>query len=437
MGLPVLEMQSAGAQGRALGVSALVRDIGNTLAARYSVCRVRGEISGFSRASSGHCYFSLKDADGEAAVLRCAMFRRAAALLGFSPAEGQLVELHGRVGVYEPRGELQLVAESMQLAGAGALYEEYLKTKARLEAQGLFDASRKRSLPRYPQTIGVLTSLGAAALHDVLTALARRAPHVRVVIYPSPVQGAQAPAALVQAIGLASQRAEVDVLVVCRGGGSIEDVWAFNDEGVVRAIVAASMPVVCGVGHETDVTLADFAADVRAPTPTAAAELVAPTQDACSMALDAIAALLRRRVRDSLDTQAQRLDHSGLRLARPGQGVQMHAQRIALLAHRLTSHLPRVTEAQRTRVERIETGLQHRLALRVRSEQERLGNLAARLHSLDPSRVLARGFAWLRGESGRAVTSVQELSVGAPLQAVLRDGSADVLVTRLRAGTSA
>ncbi|HZT54938.1 MAG TPA: exodeoxyribonuclease VII large subunit, partial [Burkholderiaceae bacterium] len=275
----------------AWGVAALVREVGDLLAGRFSVCTVRGEISGFARAASGHCYFNLKDADGGSALLRCAMFRRAAGLLGFAPHDGQLVELRGRLGVYEPRGELQLVVEAMQGAGAGALYEQFLRIRARLEAQGLFDPARKRALPAYPRAVGVVTSLGAAALHDVLTALARRAPQVRVVVYPSLVQGAAAPAALAEAIALAGRRAEVDALIVCRGGGSLEDLWAFNDEAVVRAIVAAPMPVVCGVGHETDLTLADLCADLRAPTPTAAAELVAPTRDACLNVLTAFAAL--------------------------------------------------------------------------------------------------------------------------------------------------
>ena len=233
-----------------------------------------------TRAASGHCYFSLKDADGQAASLRCAMFRRAAALLDFSPGEGVLVEVRGRVAVYEPRGELQFVVEAMRRAGAGTLYEQFLKLRARLAAEGLFDADAKRALPPHPRRIGVITSSAGAALHDVLTALARRAPQVEVVVYPSPVQGVEAPPALVRALQTANERAEVDLLLLVRGGGSLEDLWAFNDERVVRAVAASALPVVCGVGHETDVTLCDLAADLRAPTPTAAAELAAPARDA-------------------------------------------------------------------------------------------------------------------------------------------------------------
>lgn len=420
----------------AWGVAALVREVGDLLAGRFSVCSVRGEISGFSRAASGHCYFNLKDADGGSALLRCAMFRRAAGLLAFAPVDGQLVEIRGRLGVYEPRGELQLVVEAMQGAGAGALYEQFLRIKARLEAQGWFDSARKRHLPAYPRAVGVVTSPGAAALHDVLTALARRAPHVRVVVYPSLVQGAGAPAALVDAIGLASRRAEVDALIVCRGGGSLEDLWAFNDESVVRAIAAATMPVVCGVGHETDITLADLAADLRAPTPSAAAELVAPTRDACLGVLAAFGALLQRRVHDALDTQAQRLDRSALRLARPGQVVARQGQRLALLAHRLTAHRPRALQDERSRLARLDLSLRRALDLRLASHAERLQAIAARLRALDPHQVLARGYAWLSDGLGRPVGSVAQIEPGAALQAVLHDGSADVVVSRVRGRTS-
>lgn len=434
--LRVIEGFAASSGRVAWDVAALVREVGDLLAGRFSGCTVRGEISGFSRAASGHCYFNLKDADGGGALLRCAMFRRAASLLAIAPADGQLVEVRGRLGVYEPRGELQLVIEAMQGAGSGALYEQFLRIRARLEAQGLFDAGRKRTPPRYPRAIGVVTSLGAAALHDVLTALARRAPQVRVVVYPSPVQGAAAPAALTAAIALASARAEVDVLIVCRGGGSLEDLWAFNDEQVVRAIVAATMPVVCGVGHETDVTLADLAADLRAPTPTAAAELVAPTRASCLDGLDAIHALLQRRVHDVLDTQAQRLDRTAMRLARPGQVLRQQHQQLALLAHRLSAHLPRAVFLRQTRLEQFEIGLRRAADQRIAQQSQRLDALGARLRALDPQQVLARGYAWLSDPSGRPVVSVRQIDAGASLQAVLNDGTADVAVIGVRGRTS-
>jgi len=417
-------------------VAALVREVAELVGAGIGACTVRGEISGYSRAASGHCYFNLKDAEGGTALIRCAMFRRAAGLLAFAPADGQLVELRGRLGVYEPRGELQFVVEAMQRAGAGALYEQFLRIKAGLDAEGLFDAARKRALPAFPSAIGIVTSLGAAALHDVLTALARRAPQVRVIVYPSLVQGADAPPLLAEAIALASRRAEVDVLIVCRGGGSLEDLWAFNDERVVRAICAAGMPVVSGVGHETDVTLADFAADLRAPTPTAAAELVAPTREACVDMLDAITLLMRRRVRDALDTQAQRLDRSALRLARPSHAVRQQGQRLMLLAHRLGSQLPRATQMQHLRLAQLAADLRQRVARRLASQHQRLDSQAARLRALDPQQVLARGYAWLANTDEQPVTSVQQISAGQRLQAVLHDGTADMQVTQVRSRTS-
>ena len=425
-----------GAGRSAWGVAALVHEVAALVGAGIGACTVRGEISGFSRAASGHCYFNLKDADGGSALIRCAMFRRAASLLAFAPADGQLVELRGRIGVYEPRGELQFVVEAIQRAGAGALYEQFLRLKASLDAEGLFDAARKRVLPAYPSTVGIVSSLGAAALHDVLTTLARRAPHVRVIVYPSLVQGADAPALLAEAITLASTRAEVDVLMVCRGGGSLEDLWAFNDERVVRAICTARMPVVSGVGHETDVTLADFAADLHAPTPTAAAELVAPTREACLQALQACASLISRRLYDLIDRNAQRLDRAALRLSRPAQGVRRQSERLALLAHRLAGHLPHALQAQRVRLAQMQSELKHSAAMRTAADHQHLEALAARLRALDPSQVLTRGYAWLSDAGGRAITSVQRLEAGQPLQVVLRDGSADVRVTQVRSRTS-
>ena len=425
----MIEVAGKGASRGVWGVAALVQELAQTLLARFSMCAVRGEISGFSRAASGHCYFNLKDADGGHALVRCAMFRRAASLLDFTPADGQLIELRGRLTVYEPRGELQLVVEGMQRAGAGALYEQYLRLKALLEAQGLFDAARKRTLPPFPRCVGIVTSLGGAVLHDVATALARRAPHVQLIVYPSLVQGADAPRSLSDAIELASRRAEVEVLMVCRGGGSMEDLWAFNDERVVRAIAAASMPVVSGVGHETDVSLCDFVADLRAPTPTAAAELVTPTTRDCLGQLGSSANRMTRAAQQALNHHAQRLDRASLQLARPAQALRDQNQRLSLLAQRLRSstahtHALRLARAAQAHVE-LKRASEGFLAQR----RQQLAGLSARLLSVDPQRVLARGYAWLADPAGRAVTSVQQVSVGAELRAVLADGAATVQVT--------
>lgn len=418
-------------------VAALLREVGDLLAARFVVCTVQGEISGFSRAASGHCYFNLKDSAGDPALLRCAMFRRASTLLDFTPADGQRVEVRGRLGVYESRGELQVVVEAMQRAGAGALYEQFLRTKLGLESDGLFDPTRKRKLPPHPRTIGVVTSLGAAALQDVLAALARRAPQVAVIVYPSAVQGPGAPEALVAAIGLASTRREVDALVVCRGGGSLEDLWAFNDERVVRAIVAASMPVVCGVGHESDVTLSDLAADLRAPTPTAAAELVAPTRESGLVALDVQAVAMQRRLRNALESNAQRLDRIAMRLAVPVQHVRQQRERVALLAHRLATQLPRAAASHSARLLQAELALRQTTSRRLGAHSQQLDALADRLRALDPQRVLARGYAWLRNGRGQPIDSVRRLASGDALQAVLHDGTADLVVTTTSGRTSA
>ena len=405
-------------------VAALLHAVSDALAARFAACTIRGEISGFSRASSGHCYLSLKDAEGNTALIRCAMFRRAASLLDFAPADGQLVEVRGRLAVYEPRGELQFVIESMQRAGAGALFEQFLKLKVRLEAEGLFDPQRKRGLPRFPRRVGVVTSLGAAALHDVLTALARRAPHVEVIVYPSLVQGGDAPATIVKAIETAGQRAEVDVLIVCRGGGSLEDLWAFNDERVVRAIAASPLPVLCGVGHETDVTLADFAADVRAPTPTAAAELVSPTQEDGQATLAAVAAVMTRRMHHVVDTQAQALDRATLRLMRPVDGVRRHAQRLALLRQRMSGLAMQSVPRQRQRCTEWGARLQRAMGLTLATRQQRLASLEGRLVALNPRRVLARGYAWLSDDQGVPITTATALVTGQQVRAELVDGQA-------------
>ncbi|KNZ33927.1 MAG: exodeoxyribonuclease VII [Methylibium sp. NZG] len=414
-------------------VAALVQAVADALAARFSPCAVRGEVSGFARAASGHCYFTLKDASGGTALLRCAMFRRAAALLDFVPQDGQLVELRGRLGLYEARGELQLVVESMQRAGAGALFEQFLKLKARLEAEGLFDAARKRPIPAYPRRLGVVTSLGAAALRDVITTLARRSPQVEVLVYPSAVQGADAPASLCAALALVAQRSEVDCVILCRGGGSLEDLWAFNDEHVVRAVRAMPMPLICGVGHETDVTLADFAADLRAPTPTAAAELAAPDAQACVGALRGLAELLQRRVHDLLDSRAQRLDTLALRLTRPAEAMRRRAQRLELLAHRLLAATQRGVDQRRAHAGHLQGRLTRAAAVQVAVQGRGLAALGARLRALDPQHVLARGYAWLSDTTGRPVANVAALEVGASLQARLADGRADLMVTAVEA----
>jgi exodeoxyribonuclease VII large subunit len=410
-------------------VGSLLRAIADSLEARFNPVAVEGEVSGFSRAASGHCYFSLKDEQGQ---IRCAMFRRAAGLLDFSPRDGQLVEVRGRLGVYEPRGELQMVVESMRQAGQGNLFEQFLLLKARLEAEGLFDAGRKRDLPLLPRAIGVVTSLGAAALHDVVTALQRRVPHIPVVIYPATVQGAQAPEALRQALRQAYERAEVDVLLLVRGGGAMEDLWAFNDEPLARLIVAAPMPVVCGVGHETDFTIADFCADLRAPTPTAAAEMCAQPQSVWLGALQLAQDRLQDGVERQLQAHNQRLDWAASRVSRPSHLVTRHQARLAGQAQRLRHALQSSLQHEKNRLQALDIAFPQAWAGALTQQQRRLERAQLRLAPLDPQLVLQRGYAWLADMQGQAVTSANATRTGQALRATLADGEVDLTVSAPR-----
>jgi len=437
----------------AWSVSALLLAAGDALAARFGAVTVRGELSGCTRASSGHCYFTLKDAAGGAGALRCAMFKRAAALSNVPLQDGLQVELRGRLAVYEARGELQMVVESLQRLGAGQLYEEFLRLRARLAAEGLFDPRRKRPLPPFVRTVGVVTSTAGAALHDVVATLARRAPHVQVIVYPSLVQGADAPAALVAALAQVERRNEVDAVLVCRGGGSLEDLWAFNDERVVRALDGLSRPVVSGVGHETDVTLVDLVADLRAATPTAAAEAVAVERAVVLDALTASARRLAARVEQRLQAHAQRLDTAAARLARPAQALGAWRERLQRLEGRHASALR--TRAQA--LARAQEGLGARLARAgervLNARRERHQSLGARfvraaertlsrhgdtlrrheqaLANLDPHRVLERGYTLLESRDGHALVSAAALQPGQAVVAVLHDGRADMQVQQV------
>lgn len=414
-------------------VSALCRAVADVLDARLNPVTVRGEISGFSRAASGHCYFSLKD---EAGQIRCAMFRRAAGLLDFSPRDGELVEVQGRLGVYEARGDLQLIVESMQRAGQGALFEQFLRLKAKLDAEGLFAPSRKRALPDKPRAIGVVTSPGAAAWHDVMSALQRRVPHIPVRMAPALVQGQGAAATLAQALqDLYAWTAEdhpterpVDVILLVRGGGAIEDLWAFNDEQLARVIASSPVPVISGVGHETDFTIADFVADVRAPTPTAAAEMAATARDELLQVLMHSAHRLVQGVERQIDRQAQRLDGVATRLARPQVLLARQAQALDRLALRMkTAPSSRLTGARHA-LDRQSDRLQHGLAQALQLQAQRCERMGLRLAALDPQRVLERGYAWLSDDQGHPLTRVGQLSAGQSVQATLADGTAPLVV---------
>lgn len=440
---------------RAWTVTALCRAVADALDGPFNPVKVRGEISGFARAASGHCYFSLKDESGQ---IRCAMFRRAASLMDFSPRDGELVEVRGRLGVYEARGDLQLIVESMQRAGQGALFEQFLRLKAKLEAEGLFDPAHKRELPRQPRAIGVVTSLGAAAWHDVVTALQRRVPHIPVLMAPALVQGAGAAATLVQALQqMYALTAEdnplsppVDVILLVRGGGAMEDLWAFNDEQLARTLAASPVPVISGVGHETDFTIADFVADVRAPTPTAAAEMAATDRGVCLESLSVLEHRLRRgllrqqdRLSQTLDSlasrlgpglarqherQTQRLNNLAARLSRPHSLWAQHSQGLERLAHRLQAGVQsQLTESDR-RLERLHDRLGFNRRQQLPQRAQRLDRAALRLSALDPRQVLERGYAWLSDEKGQALTHAAQFQPGQSVRATLADGEVPLTV---------
>ena len=417
--------ESLGLTPRIWAVGALCRAVADVLDSQFNPVAVRGEISGFTRAASGHCYFTLKDASGQ---LRCAMFKRAAQMLDFRPVDGELVEIKGRLGVYEPRGELQMVVEHMRRAGQGAWFEQFLKLKAKLEAQGLFDAERKRPLKTMPRGIGVVTSLGAAALHDVATALQRRVPHIPVILAPSLVQGPDAPPTLVQALQQLGQQPNIDVILLVRGGGSLEDLWAFNDENLARAIVSSPVPIICGVGHETDFTIADFCADLRAPTPTAAAEMCAVPQAELMSNLQLWGNALQTIAHRQLDTQEQRLDRAQARLGRPSEGLSAEKMQLLRLQQRLGQAMQTRTQRCHNELATLASGLARGVQQTPATARERLQRASLRLELLDPKLVLQRGFAWLSNAEGQAVTSVAQTTEGQALQATLADGVVDLRV---------
>src|SRR5690606_16855850 len=327
-----------------LGVSALNRMAREALEAALPLLWVGGEISNLTRASSGHVYFTLKDANAQ---VRCAMWRNRAQLLAFRPENGMRVEARALVTLYEARGDYQLNVEALRPAGIGNLFEAFNRLKAKLAAEGLFDPDQRRPLPRFPRAVGVVTSLQAAALRDVLVTLRRRAPHLPVVLYPAPVQGADAAARLVAAVQDAGRRAPqdgVDLLLLVRGGGSIEDLWSFNDEALARALRACPLPVVCGVGHETDFTIADFAADLRAPTPTGAAELASAGWHAARSELGTLQPRLQRALDRRLEGLAQRVDRAGLRLVHPRERLRQEATRLEHQGERLRRAMERQLE---------------------------------------------------------------------------------------------
>ncbi|MFZ2651728.1 MAG: exodeoxyribonuclease VII large subunit [Burkholderiaceae bacterium] len=413
-------------------VSSLLRAVAGSLGACFNPCILRGEISGFSTAPSGHSYFSIKDASGGSELLKCAMFRRAASLLDFEPNDGQHVEVRGRLDVYPARGELQLIVEAMRPDGVGALYEQFLRLKARLEAEGLFAVSRRRAVPAHPRAIGIVTSLGAAALNDVVTTLERRAPHVRVIVYPSKVQGLEAPAELAAAIALAGSRCEVDTLIVCRGGGTTEDLWAFNDERVVRALAASPIPTISGVGHESDVTLSDLVADLRAATPTAAAELSVPQRQDCLSQLASLAGRARRAAANRINGAGQQIDRLRAQLGRPSERLDNEGLRLRLLAHRLPSAAALAAHKAGEGLRGLASRTAHSIEMNDARRQHALESLATRLAACNPTLVVARGYALVQLGNGDLVVDPAQLHAGAELSLTLARGRAEVHLATAR-----
>jgi exodeoxyribonuclease VII large subunit len=454
-------------------VSRLNREVRVLLERGLGVLWVEGELSNFSQPPSGHWYFSLKDRDAQ---LRCAMYRVRNSLVGFTPRAGMQVLVRGRISLYEPRGEFQLIIEHLEEAGVGALRREFERLKARLAADGFFAQERKRALPRFPRRIGLITSPSGAALRDILKILARRYPPAGVLIYPSAVQGAAAVPALVAALATASARAECDVLILARGGGSLEDLWAFNDERVARAIHACSLPLVCGVGHEIDFTIADFVADARAPTPSAAAEMVVPDRHACLEALARSAQRMEAAVRRELRTMGVRLEAVGRRLGREHPGVHLQQQmqrlddlsqrlaggtrgalhreagRLAELRARLQQHSPRhalgkwaaCNQSLQLRLARAvgahtarAIGRTEQLRARLeRAARERVGGAAQRLalvqralDAVSPLATVRRGFAIVKDADGKVLTDAAAVALGEEIEASLAHGTLRARVT--------
>lgn len=430
-------------------VSRLNQAAAQLLERNFPLTWVSGEISNFTRAASGHCYFTLKD---EAAQARAVMFRNRVQLSGFMPKNGDRVEVRALVTLYVPRGDFQLNVEAIRRAGVGNLYEAFLRLKTKLENEGLFNPANKLPLPAFPKTIGLITSPQAAALQDVLATLQRRAPQVRLIVYPTPVQGESAAQQIAQAISAASARAECDLLLLCRGGGSLEDLWSFNEEAVARAIAACHLPVIAGIGHETDVTIADFTADLRAPTPTAAAELACRAQSDWLLDLDAHSLRLRHAMQRRLNDRAQALDGLSRRLISPlayiaRERLKLQAkttrlthvgrERLSTTRHamqhlqtRLSAQLPNTTSRRNTLEER-----QRRLAQGIRNhitqQRQTLNALTAQLELLNPQRTLERGYAIVSNDQGQILRSPSELRAKETIAIQLAEGSATVEMAKV------
>ena len=388
-----------------LTVSELNRLANQVLTQSFPLFWVSGEVSNLTRAASGHWYFSLKDSGAQ---VRCVMFKGRNSYLDWSPKEGDKVEARCTVTLYEARGDFQLTIEFLQRAGLGALFEAFEKLKTKLQLEGLFDTAYKKRLPAHPKKIGIVTSPDAAALRDVLTTLQRRMPSIPIVIYPTPVQGKGAAALIANAVRLANQRGECDVLIICRGGGSIEDLWQFNEEIVARAIAECSIPIISGIGHETDFTICDFVADMRAATPTAAAELATPSRESMLNRLNQLKQQLTKNTQYFLSQRSQTLDYLARRLTSPLQKIEQQQTYLAQIGYRLNASINQQLQTKQHNLLRLSQNLQH----------------------LNPQAVLTRGYAFVQNKLGAIISSSEQLQSGDEVILTFEIGSAEVKIIK-------
>jgi len=390
-----------------LTVSELNRLAREVLEMSFPLFWISGEVSNFTRAASGHWYFSLKD---QTAQVKCVMFKGRNSYVDFLPREGDKIEARCTVTLYEARGDFQLTLEFVQKAGLGALFEAFEKLKIKLAHEGLFDAAYKQAIPKYPKAIGIVTSPDAAALRDVLTTLKRRNPNINVIIYPTPVQGKGAAALIAKAIHTANKRAEVDTLIICRGGGNMEDLWQFNEEIVARAMDECKIPIISGVGHETDFTICDFVADTRAATPTAAAELACQDVGNLKTQLIQLWRRLGRLMDTGLQAHAQTLDYLARRLISPAQQIENKITQINLLRNRMDFSLQSI----------------------LKSHQQHVLQLKNSLEQLSPQNVLARGYAMVLDQTGAVIKNAQRLKINQSVNIKFEHGEASAEITGIK-----
>jgi exodeoxyribonuclease VII large subunit len=397
--------QASIATPKVLTVSELNRLAKEVLEQSFPLFWVSGEISNLTRAASGHWYFSLKDAGAQ---VSCVMFRGRNSYLDWTPKEGDKVEARALVTLYEARGNFQLTIEFLQRAGAGALFEAFEKLKTKLQQEGLFDPTFKQTIPAHPKQIGIVTSPDAAALHDVLTTLRRRMPSIPVIIYPTTVQGKGAATQIANSINSAHERNECDVLIICRGGGSMEDLWQFNEEVVARAIANCRIPTISGVGHETDFTICDFVADTRAATPTAAAELASPSRESLFNKIRNLSLQLNKSSVDGLMQRAQMLDYLARRLVSPAQQIGQQKKQIAQLVHRLSLNIKQQLQSKQNNLSKIEQNLYH----------------------LNPQAVLTRGYAFAQNKDGQIINNSGQIKTGDTINLTFGVGEAEAVVSK-------